>query len=100
MGHAITLDLPEQAWLDLQRASRDRKQAPETVAQQILTSMVADPLAHLLGTAGSSPSDVTGSAITDPVMQLAGCLSMSYSGIGDHHDEYIGESLLTLSEDR
>ena len=70
MGHTITLNLPEDAWQGLVRAGRDRSQTPETVATQILSGVVSDPL-----------------------ISLFGCLEFSASGLSERHDDYIGAGI-------
>jgi hypothetical protein len=70
MGHSITLNLPEKTWQDLLRAGRDRQQAPEAVAEQLLAD-----------------------AVSDPLMSLFGSLEYPVSDISERHDEYIGAGI-------
>ena len=70
MGHSITLNLPDKAWQDLLRAGRERNQAPEIVAEALLSDVIADPL-----------------------MSLFGSLEYSRSDISERHDEYIGAGI-------
>jgi len=70
MDHSITLSLPEKAWQDLLRASRDRREAPEVVAEKVLRDAVSDPLKSLFG-----------------------CLEYSSPDISERHDEYIGTGI-------
>ncbi len=67
MGHSITLNLPEKAWEDILRAGRERNEAPEAVAETLLSD-----------------------AVSDPLMSLFGCLEHSTSDVAERHDEYIG----------
>ena len=75
MGHTLTLNLPDNAWQDLLRASHDRNEPPEVVAEKLLSE-----------------------AVSDPLMSLFGCLEYSSSDIGERHDEYIGQSILDEAE--
>ena len=70
MGHSITLNLPEKAWQDLLRAGVERNEAPEAVAETLLSD-----------------------AVSDPLMSLFGCLEYSSSDIAERHDDYIGLSI-------
>lgn len=70
MSHSITLNLPEEAWLDLLRAGRDRNQEPEAVAEQLLCD-----------------------AVSDPLMSLFGSLEYSSSDLSDRHDEYLASGI-------
>ena len=71
------VEIPEETYDELVRSASQKGQPPERMAAEIL----ADTL-------------------TDPVMKLAGCLSMPFSDIGERHDEYIGAGLLEQSDDR
>jgi hypothetical protein len=70
MGHSITLNLPEKAWQDLVRAGRERNEAPERVAEQLLSEVVSDPLVSLFGSLECSSPDIS-----------------------ERHDEYIGAGI-------
>jgi hypothetical protein len=70
MGHSITLSLPEKAWQDLLRAGRERNEAPEVVAEQLLSEVISDPLISLFGSLEYHTPDV-----------------------GERHDEYIGAGI-------
>jgi hypothetical protein len=71
MGHSITLNLPDDAWQNLLRASRDRNETPEMAAEKLLSE-----------------------AVSDPLMSLSGCLEYSRADISERHDEYIGAGIL------
>lgn len=71
MSRTLVLEIPEDAYEELVRSASRKGRQPERVAVEIL----ADTL-------------------TDPVMRLAGCLSMPYADIAERHDEYIGAGLL------
>jgi hypothetical protein len=72
MGHSITLNLPEEAWENLLRAGRERRQDPEAVAESLLSD-----------------------AVSDPLMSLFGCVEHKTSDISERHDEYIGIGIRT-----
>ena len=76
MSHTLVVEIPEEAYEELVRSASQKGQPPERIAAEIL----ADTL-------------------TDPVMKLAGCLSMPFSDIGDRHDEYIGAGLLAQPDE-
>jgi len=65
------VEIPEDAYSELLRSANQKGSQPEKVASEIL----ADTL-------------------TDPVMKLAGCLSMPFSDVAERHDDYIGAGLL------
>jgi hypothetical protein len=69
--HLITLNLSDEAWSALLRASQGRQEAPEIVATKILSTATADPL-----------------------LSLFGCLSYPKGDISDNHDEYLGAAIL------
>ena len=75
MGHSITLNLPDKAWQDLLPSGRDRNQAPEAVAEQLLADIVADPL-----------------------LRLSGCFESDITDLAERHDHYIGEGVLDPHE--
>lgn len=77
MSRKLTLDIPEDAWDELMRTAKRKGQPAELVAVEIL----ADRL-------------------TDPVMRLAGCLSMPCADIAKRHDEYIGAGLLPQTDEQ
>jgi hypothetical protein len=68
---------PEDACEELVRSASRKGSQPESVAAESL----ADTL-------------------SDPVMKLAGCLSMPYADIAERHDEYIGAGLLPQPDDK
>lgn len=77
MSRKLTLEIPEDAYDELVRTADQKGQPPERIAVEIL----ADRL-------------------TDPVMRLAGCLSMPYADIAKRHDEYIGAGLLPQPDEQ
>ncbi len=77
MSHKLVLEIPEDAFEELVRSASRKGQAPERVAVEILANR-----------------------LTDPVMRLAGCLSMPYADIAKRHDEYIGAGLLPQSDEQ
>lgn len=77
MSRTLTLEIPEDAYDELVRTANRKGQQLERVAVEIL----ADTL-------------------TDPVMRLAGCLSMPYADIAKRHDEYIGAGLLPQPDEQ
>lgn len=74
MSHTLVLEIPEEAYEELVRSATRNGQQPEAVAAEILAD-----------------------SLTDPVMKLAGCLSMPFDDIAERHDEYIGHGLKPLS---
>jgi hypothetical protein len=70
MGHSITINLSDKAYEDLLRASRDRNEAPEAVAEKLLSD-----------------------AVSDPLISLFGSLEFSSPDIAERHDEYIGAGI-------
>jgi hypothetical protein len=70
MSHTLVLDIPEEAYEELVCSASEKGQDPETIAAKMLAESLADP-----------------------VMRLAGCLSMPFSDIGDRHDEYIAQAI-------
>lgn len=70
MGHSITINLSDKAWQDLLRAGQDRNEAPEAVAEKLLSDVISDPL-----------------------MSLFGSLEYSSADISERHDEYIGAGI-------
>jgi hypothetical protein len=71
MSQALTLNLPDDAYRALLQAGRDRSEPPENVASRLLAEVLSDPLVSLFG-----------------------CLEYSSPDVADHHDQYIGESIL------
>ena len=76
MGHSITINLSDKTWQDLLRAGRDRNQPPETVAEQLLSDLVADPL-----------------------MRLPGCIESPITDLSERLDEYLGLELLATHDE-
>ena len=77
MSRSLTLEIPEDAYDELVRTANRKGQPPERLAVEILADR-----------------------FTDPVMRLAGCLSMPYADIAKRHDEYIGAGLLPQPDER
>jgi len=75
MSHTLVLEIPEDADAELVRSAIRNGQQPETVAAEILAD-----------------------SLTDPVMKLAGCLSMPFDDVAERHDEYIGDGLKQQSD--
>ena len=44
--------------------------------------------------------EILADRFADPVMRLAGCLSMPYADIAKRHDEYIGAGLLLQPDEQ
>jgi hypothetical protein len=74
MGHALTLDVPEDVYQSLLQKAEQIGQPPEALAVQ------------LLATAAQRPID-------DPLEQFIGTLSSHGSDWADQHDQYLGESV-------
>ena len=70
MVNTITINLSDKAWADLLRAGRDRHEAPEKVAEQLLSDVVSDPLLSLSGVIESAETDISA-----------------------HHDQYLGSGI-------
>lgn len=77
MSHTLVLEIPNEAYEELVRSAQKQGQPPERIAADILAESLADP-----------------------VMRLAGCLSMPFTDIGDRHDEYIGAGLLSQPDEQ
>jgi hypothetical protein len=73
MGHALTLDLPEDVYQGLIQQAEQTGQAPEAVA------------VRLLGTAIQHRVD-------DPLEQFIGAFHSEASDWADQHDAYIGKA--------
>jgi hypothetical protein len=75
MSHTLVLEIPNDAYEELVRSAHQRGQAPERIAADILAEN-----------------------LTDPVMKLAGCISLPFTDIGERHDDYIGAGLVPQPE--
>ena len=75
MGHLLQLEVPEAVYETIMRSAEQTGQEPEDVAVRLLVSaaenLVEDPLEAFIG---AFPSDI--------------------ADWGDHHDRYLGASLL------
>lgn len=77
MSHKLVPEIPEDAYDELVRTADRKGKAPERIAAEILAER-----------------------LTDPVMRLAGCLSIPYADIAKRHDEYIGAGLLPQPDEQ
>ena len=71
MAQTLVLELPQDAWDQLVQTAAQKGLEPSSVACEMLTD-----------------------SLTDPVMKLAGCLSAPISDVSERHDEYLGVGLL------
>jgi hypothetical protein len=70
MSHTLVVNLSDEAYAELVRASSEERQTPEAIASKILDNVLPDPLLRLSG------------AIKTPIADIAA-----------RHDEYIGEGI-------
>lgn len=70
------IEIPDDAYQELMRSASEKGSQPEQIASEILAGR-----------------------LIDPVMKLAGCLSMPISDIAERHDDYIGAGLLLTHND-
>ena len=80
MGHTLTLEVPEKVYDLLSKSAAHVGQLPEVLAAKLLTEAAErledDPLEEFIGTLNSSIPDWT-----------------------DHHDRYIGKSIVDSMDD-
>ena len=74
MGHALTLDVPEDVYQSLRRQAEQTGQSPEAFAIQLLATATQH-----LG--------------TDPLEQFIGAFSSHGTDWVDHHDAYLGQAV-------
>lgn len=70
MSHTLVLNVSDDAYEELVRASNQKRQSPEMLASKMLNELLPDPLLKLVGTIKSSVPDVAA-----------------------RHDEYIGDGI-------
>lgn len=74
MGHALTLDIPEDVYQSLLQKAEQTGQPPEAVAAQLLTTIIQPQR-------------------TDPLERFIGVFSSHRTDWADQHDAYLGESV-------
>ncbi|MBF2029828.1 MAG: hypothetical protein IGS48_24255 [Oscillatoriales cyanobacterium C42_A2020_001] len=80
MSKTLTITLPDELEQALIQTATQTNQSAEDIILQLLTQKLIP----------SSPvSDLT----TDPLFQLAGCISSELTDVAENHDYYIGQAL-------
>ena len=74
MGHALTLDLPEDVYQELIQQAEQTGQPPEAVAVQLLVAAI------------QHPGD-------DPLEQFIGAFRGRAADWADQHDTYLGKAV-------
>jgi hypothetical protein len=75
MGHALTVDLPEDVYESLLRTAREANQPPAAVAAQLL-------------------AEITKAAGEDPLARFIGAFDSQGSDWADRHDAHLAESVM------
>ncbi len=75
MGHALTIDIPDETFETLQHLAKFANYTPEEWVAQWLASMVLR-------------------VNRDPLLKLAGMIESGVTDVAERHDDYLGEAAL------
>lgn len=89
MPRTLTITLPDELEQALAQTAAQTNQSAEALILQLLTQKFppADAVAPI------APNSAIIDFTTDPLFQLAGCISSEFTDVAENHDHYIGQAI-------
>jgi hypothetical protein len=89
MSRTLTITLPDELEQALAQTAAQTNQSAEDLILQLLTQKLTPTDASSPIVPNSTIIDFT----TDPLFQLAGCISSEFTDVAENHDHYIGQAV-------